>query len=99
MFGVFTVEWIHTTHSVPDSCALAIRTPHGTVVHTGDFKLDQTPIHGTPPEFGRFAQLGEEGVLLLLGNPTERRNRGHDRQRTFSGPRIGTDHRRRTPDA
>jgi len=69
-FGCFTVEWVHTTHSVPDSCALAIRTPHGTVVHTGDFKLDATPIHGLPPDMARFGQLAEEGVVLLLSDST-----------------------------
>jgi ribonuclease J len=69
-FGCFNVEWIHTTHSIPDSCALAIRTPQGVVIHTGDFKLDPTPIHGEPPDMARFSQLAGEGVLLLLSDST-----------------------------
>ncbi len=68
--GSMSVEFIHTTHSIPDACALAVRTPLGIVLHTGDFKLDSTPIHGTPPDLGRIAALGNEGVLLLLSDST-----------------------------
>ena len=75
-FGAMSVEWIHTTHSVPDSCALAIRTPAGTLVHTGDFKLDQTPVHGEPPNLARFARLGDEGVLALLSDSTNAESEG-----------------------
>lgn len=75
-FGGIAVEWIHTTHSVPDACALALHTPLGTVVHTGDFKLDQTPIHGEPPNLARFARLGDEGVLALLSDSTNADSEG-----------------------
>ena len=68
--GPFAVEAIHVTHSIVDSVALAIRTPVGTIVHTGDFKMDQTPLDGPPCDLGRFAALGESGVLALLSDST-----------------------------
>lgn len=68
--GVFEVEFIKVNHSIAGSCALAIHTPVGTVVHTGDFKVDYTPIDGAPIDLGRFAELGREGVLLLMGEST-----------------------------
>lgn len=68
--GSMRVEWIHTTHSIPDACALAIHTPLGTIIHTGDFKLDKTPVQGEPPDLARFSRLGDEGVLALLSDST-----------------------------
>jgi len=68
--GPFAVEAIHITHSIVDSVALAVRTPVGTILHTGDFKLDQTPLDGRPSDLRRIAQLGESGVLLLLSDST-----------------------------
>jgi ribonuclease J len=68
--GPFTVEPFAMTHSIPDSVGLAVRTPVGTVVHTGDFKLDQTPLDGRLPDLARLADLGAEGVLLLLSDST-----------------------------
>lgn len=68
--GVFEVEPIRVTHSIVDSVALAIRTPIGTVIHTGDFKLDLTPIDGKPTDLHRLAQYGEEGVLVLVSDST-----------------------------
>ena len=68
--GKFSVEYVHVTHSIPDSAALAIQTPLGTVFHTGDFKLDHTPIMGAPPDLSRIAELGRQGVLLLLSDST-----------------------------
>jgi ribonuclease J len=68
--GPFAVEPIQMTHSIPDSVGLAIRTPIGTVVHTGDFKIDQTPLDGRLPDLGRLADLGAEGVLLLFSDST-----------------------------
>ena len=68
--GEFVVEFIRVTHSIPDSMALAISTPMGTVLHTGDFKLDHTPIMGQPTHLHRIAALGSEGVLLLLSDST-----------------------------
>ena len=68
--GCFKVEFIHVNHSIPGACALAIHTPVGVVVHTGDFKVDYTPQDGAPLDFGRFAELGNQGVLALLADST-----------------------------
>ncbi len=68
--GPFEIEAIHITHSIVDAVALAIRTPLGTVVHTGDFKFDQTPLDGLPSDLARFAALGDAGVLALLSDST-----------------------------
>ena len=68
--GGFTVEAIHVNHSIPDACAFAIRTPAGLIVHTGDFKVDFTPISGEPIDLVRFGELGSEGVLALLSDST-----------------------------
>ncbi len=68
--GDFEIEPIAVAHSVPDACALAIRTPEGTIVHTGDFKVDHAPIDGRVTDLARFAALGDEGVLCLLSDST-----------------------------
>jgi ribonuclease J len=68
--GPFEIESIHITHSIVDAVALAIRTPLGTIVHTGDFKFDQTPLDGLPSDLARFAALGDAGVLALLSDST-----------------------------
>ncbi len=68
--GGFTVEYVHITHSIPDSAALAIQTPAGMVFHTGDFKLDHTPVMGPPPNLSRIAELGRQGILLLMSDST-----------------------------
>lgn len=74
--GQFKVEFIHTNHSIADAVALAITTPVGVVVHTGDFKVDYTPIDGDIMDIHRFAQLGKEGVLLLLSDSTNAERKG-----------------------
>ncbi|SFG48856.1 ribonuclease J [Desulfotomaculum arcticum] len=68
--GPFKIEFIRVSHSIPDAVSLAIETPVGVVVHTGDFKLDQTPVDGEVTDFNRLAQLGEKGVLVLLSDST-----------------------------
>ena len=68
--GRFTVEFLRVTHSIPDCVALAITTPHGVVIHTGDFKIDQTPLDGEHFDFHRFAELGAAGVLALMSDST-----------------------------
>ncbi|MBV9868502.1 MAG: ribonuclease J [Abitibacteriaceae bacterium] len=68
--GPFTVEFIRVGHSIPDACGLAITTDLGTIIQSGDFKFDQTPIDKKPPQFARFAQYGEAGVMALLSDTT-----------------------------
>jgi len=68
--GNMSAEWIHITHSIPDSTSIVVKTPLGTVFHTGDFKFDHTPVMGAPPDLMRIAQVGQEGVLLLLSDST-----------------------------
>jgi ribonuclease J len=74
--GPFQIEFIRVTHSMPDCMAVAIRTPQGLLVHTGDFKIDQTPLGGEPFDIHRFAQLGIEGVLCLFADSTNIERRG-----------------------
>ena len=74
--GPFDIEFVRVTHSMPDCVALAIRTPVGTIVHTGDFKIDQTPIDGEHFDVHRFAQLGSDGVLALFADSTNIDRRG-----------------------
>jgi ribonuclease J len=68
--GPFELELVHMTHSIPDSCAVALGTELGTVLITGDYKFDQTPVDGPPADVSRLAELGREGVLLLGGDST-----------------------------
>ncbi len=68
--GAFTVELIRVTHSIVDGCGFAIRSPEGVVIHTGDFKLDQTPVDGELTDLSTLARYGEEGVLALLSDST-----------------------------
>ena len=68
--GSFSVEFIKTNHSITDACALAITSPVGTIVHTGDFKVDYTPVFGDPIDLARFAELGKKGVLALMCDST-----------------------------
>ncbi|MHB9145945.1 MAG: ribonuclease J [Symbiobacteriia bacterium] len=68
--GGFDVDLIHVNHSIPDAVAVAIHTPVGTLVHTGDFKFDHTPVDGQPADFSKLAQLGDQGVLVLMMDST-----------------------------
>ena len=74
--GLFDVEFFHVCHSIPDAVGLAIRTPAGLIVHTGDFKFDYTPSWGDPPDFGTLARFGAEGTLVLLSDSTNADNPG-----------------------
>ena len=71
------VEFIKVTHSIADACSLAITTPIGTIIHTGDFKIDYTPIDGRVMDLNRFSMLGKKGVLLLLADSTNIERQGH----------------------
>ena len=75
--GPFGIEAIRVTHSIVDGIGLAIDTPAGTVVHTGDFKLDPSPLDGELPDYRRFAELGEQGVLVLCSDSTNADRPGH----------------------
>ena len=75
--GPFRVEFIRVTHSMPDCVAVVVRTPQGVIIHTGDFKIDQTPLGSEPFDLHRFAQLGAEGVLALFGDSTNIDRRGY----------------------
>lgn len=83
--GQFKVEFIHTNHSIADAVALAITTPLGVIVHTGDFKVDYTPIDGDIMDIHRFAELGKQGVLLLLSDSTNAERKGF----TMSEKNVG----------
>jgi ribonuclease J len=74
--GSFTIEFLRVTHSMPDCVAVAIQTPAGVVLHTGDFKIDQTPLDGEHVDFHRLAELGSAGVLVLLGDSTNVERKG-----------------------
>ena len=75
--GSMEVEFIHVNHSIADACALAIRTPLGTLIHTGDFKLDTTPIDGGMMDIVRLGEIGREGVLMLMCESTNAERPGH----------------------
>ncbi len=74
--GGFTLEFLRVTHSMPDCVAVAIHTPAGIVLHTGDFKVDQTPLDGQAMDLHRFAELGSQGVLVMLGDSTNIERKG-----------------------
>ena len=86
-FGKIKVEFIRVTHSIADAVALAITTPEGVVIHTGDFKVDYTPIDGLPMDLGRFAELGSQGVTLLMSDSTNVERPGH----TMSEKNVGAE--------
>ncbi|MCQ4921497.1 ribonuclease J [Tissierella carlieri] len=75
--GILDIEFIKTGHSIPDSAALAIHSPVGTIVHTGDFKIDYTPIDGDVIDLNRFAELGNKGVLVLMADSTNAERPGY----------------------
>ncbi len=85
VLGKFRVEFIRSCHSIPDSVAIAIHTPVGTVVHTGDFKIDYTPIDDQKIDLGRLAELGNKGVLALLSDSTNSERKGY----TMSESTVG----------
>ena len=82
----FEVEFIRSTHSIPDSVMLAIKTPVGTILHTGDFKVDFTPIDGKIMDLGRIAELGNEGILALMSDSTNSERKGFTMSESSIGP-------------
>ncbi len=83
--GCFQVEFIRTNHSIVDAAALAIFTPVGTIIHSGDFKVDHTPVFGDPIDLQRFAELGKQGVLALMADSTNATREGY----TMSEKSVG----------
>ena len=83
--GTFKIEFFRVNHSIPDSVGIAIKTPVGTVVYTGDFKFDQTPVNGKPTDYYRLARLGERGVLVALSDSTNAERPGY----TLSEREVG----------
>lgn len=88
--GDFEVEWMHVTHSVIDASSLAITSEAGTIIHTGDFKIDHTPIDGYPTDLHRFAYYGEKGVLCLLSDSTNSMRSGVTLSESTVGPTFDT---------
>lgn len=84
--GKMQVEFIRSSHSIPDSCMLAIHTPAGVVLHTGDFKVDYTPIDGQMMDLARIAELGSEGVLAMLSDSTNAERKGFTLSEKSIGP-------------
>lgn len=84
-FGKMQVELIRTAHSIPDAVSVAIYTPVGTVIHTGDFKIDYTPIDGQKVDLGRFAEIGNQGVLALMSDSTNAERKGFTKSESTIG--------------
>ncbi|PYN58878.1 MAG: ribonuclease J [Candidatus Rokuibacteriota bacterium] len=87
--GPFGIEPIRVTHSIVDGIGLAIQTPIGTIVHTGDFKLDPSPLDGETPDYRRFAELGDQEVLVLCSDSTNVDRPGHTRSESEVGQALG----------
>ena len=85
-FGKIKVEFIRSSHSIPDAVMFAIHTPVGTVIHTGDFKVDYTPIDGQEMDLGRLAEIGNNGVLALLSDSTNSERKGYTMSEKSIGP-------------
>lgn len=86
--GVFEVEFINVNHSISGACALAIRTPNGLIYHSGDFKIDLTPVAGEPIDLKRIAELGKEGVLLYMSESTNIERAGYTMSETVVGTTL-----------
>jgi ribonuclease J len=86
--GPFEIELIHMTHSIPDMMAVALTTDLGTILITGDYKFDQTPVDGPPADVSRLAELGRDGVLLLCGDSTNADRPGFSPSESIAGPNL-----------
>jgi ribonuclease J len=86
--GPFDIELIHLTHSIPDMMAVALTTDLGTMLITGDYKFDQTPVDGNPADVSRLAELGREGILLLCGDSTNADRPGFSPSESIAGPNL-----------
>lgn len=88
--GRFKVEFVHVNHNIPDSVAVVVHTPAGTLIHTGDWKFDYTPVDEKPADFSKFAQLGRAGVLALLSDSTNAPEEGHQISEQEIGKNLKT---------
>jgi ribonuclease J len=86
--GPFTIELVHMTHSIPDAAGVLLETPLGSVFFTGDYRFDQTPVDGRPPDLARLARIGEEGLLLLCGDSTNADRPGFAPSESDIGPAL-----------
>jgi ribonuclease J len=86
--GPFEIEMVHLTHSIPDACGVALTTELGTILITGDYKFDQTPVGGAPADVSRLAELGREGLLLLCGDSTNADRPGMSPSESIVGPNL-----------
>lgn len=86
--GTFELEFIHTTHSIPDTAAVAVKSDLGTLLFTADYKFDQTPVDGPPADFLRFSRFGSEGLLMLLGDSTNVDRPGWSPSESLVGPAL-----------
>jgi len=86
--GPFAIELVHVTHSIPDAAAVALTTPLGTVLFSGDYRFDQTPVDGKPADISRLARFGDEGLLLLCGDSTNADRSGFALSESEVGPRL-----------
>jgi ribonuclease J len=86
--GPFEAEFLRVTHSIPDAVAVVLHTPHGPIVHTGDFKLDMTPVDGRPADVARLRALGDSGVALLMSDSTNAENAGTTPSEATVGPSM-----------
>jgi ribonuclease J len=86
--GPFAIELVHLTHSIPDACGVALTTELGTILVTGDYKFDQTPVGGAPADMSRLAELGREGLLLLCGDSTNADRAGMSTSESTVGPNL-----------
>ena len=86
--GPFEIELVHLTHSIPDAAGVAITTELGTILVTGDYKFDQTPVNGAPADLSRLADLGRDGLLLLCGDSTNADRAGYSLSESIVGPNL-----------
>ncbi len=91
--GAFKLEFMRVNHSIPDAIGMAIHTPVGLIVHTGDFKIDQTPVDGQVMELNRFAEYGDKGVLLMMADSTNAERPGYTQSEKFVGETFDNEFR------
>lgn len=91
--GAFKLEFMRVNHSIPDAIGIAIHTPVGLLIHTGDFKIDQTPVDGQVMELNRFAEYGDKGVLLLMADSTNAERPGYTQSEKFVGETFDNEFR------